>query len=404
MNKESVFALRFVMKDFAKMRKGVEQINKNLEQMQKNANKASGGMNKLNTSMGKAIRTIGKFALAYFALSKVISTTFKKANETIQIDLMAQSAGVAADKIGKLGKALRIYGGDAKSAGSAYMSLTDIIGGAQHGMGISEDVQRVNAMYGIGFNYGNISQDALMTQIATRMHALRKEGDQWAINQIAKAYGIDTPMANFLAEQGANWSSKANRYQFEKVSKSETQRLIEAQDNLEVEIAKLGNVLIEHLPALVKGITELARGVNAIVDRFHLDKGSVASAGTANVTDESYINYAKDQLEKGKITQEKFNELVMLRTTSAVPWANEAIKNKSLANYWKDIIEQSENPFAEMAHIMSINKSVKFNSLPLATGQETWVDVGGQKVKVFLTLTDKTSNGVRPSVAGASIE
>lgn len=251
MNQEATFALRFIMKDFAKMRKGIEEMNKNLEKMQNNAKKASSNMNNLNNSMGKTIRTIGKFALAYFALSKIMSATFKKANETIQIDLIAQSAGVAAEKIGKLGKALRIYGGDARSAGSAYSSLTDIIGGATHGMGISEDVARVNAMYGIGFNYGNISQDALMTEIARTMHRLRGQNDQWAINQIAKAYGIDAPMANFLAEQGVNWSSEANKYKFERVSKSETQRLIESQDNLDAELAKLGNRLVPVLTKLV---------------------------------------------------------------------------------------------------------------------------------------------------------
>lgn len=251
MNQEAVFALRFIMKDFAKMRKGIEQMNKNLEQMQNNAKKASGGMNNLNTSMGKSIRTLTKFALAYFTLSKIMSSTFKKANEAVQIDLMAQSAGVAADKIGKLGKALRLYGGDAKSAGSAYASLTNIIGGATHGMGISEDVMRVNAMYGIGFNYGNISQEELMTQIAKSMHSLRKQGDQWAINQIASAYGLDAPMAEFLAEQGANWSSEANKHKFAKVSKSETQRLIESQDNLDAQLANLGNRLIPILTRLV---------------------------------------------------------------------------------------------------------------------------------------------------------
>lgn len=251
MNQEATFALRFITKDFAKMRKGIEEMNKNLEKMQNNAKKASGNMNNLNTSMGKTIRTIGKFALAYFALSKIMSATFKKVSETIQIDLMAQSAGVAADKIGKLGKALRIYGGDARSAGSAYSSLTDVIGGATHGMGISEDVARVNAMYGIGFNYGNISPDTLMTEIAKTMHRLRGQNDQWAINQIAKAYGIDAPMANFLAEQGANWSSEANKHKFKRVSKTETQRLIESQDNLDAQLAKLGDRMMPILTKLV---------------------------------------------------------------------------------------------------------------------------------------------------------
>ena len=280
MNQESVFALRFVMKDFAKMRKGIEQINKNLEQMKENANKASGGMDKLTASIGKTIRSIGKFALAYFALSKIINTTFKKVQESIQIDLMAQSAGVAAEKIGKLGKALRMYGGDAKSAGSAYNSLIDIIGGAQHGMGISQDVARVNAMYGIGFNYGNISQDELLTNIAIKMKELRGKGDQWAINQIASAYGLDASMAEFLTKHGSKWSSKANQEEWKKLSVSETQQLINAQDSLEQEIANFGTMLMPLLKDLVDGVKTIAAWINDKINKSQPikdDKGNVVA-------------------------------------------------------------------------------------------------------------------------------
>ena len=146
---------------------------------------------------------------------------------------MANSAGVAADKVERLGKALKRYGGDARSAGSAYASLTDIIGGATHGMGISQDVQRVNSMFGIGFNYGNISQDQLITEIATAMHRLRGNKDQWGINQIAKAYGIDSSMANLLAEKGASWNQFVSGFAVTRASKSETERLLESQQKLQ---------------------------------------------------------------------------------------------------------------------------------------------------------------------------
>ena len=375
MNKEATFALRFVMKDFAKMRKAVEQMNKNLEQMRKNANKASNSMNKLNTSMGNTLRSLSKFALGYFAISKIISTTFKKANETIQLDMMAQSAGVATEKIGKLGKALRIYGGDAKSAGSAYMSLTDIIGGAQHGMGISEEVQRVNAMYGIGFNYGNISQDALMTQIATRMHALRKEGDQWAINQIAKAYGIDTPMANFLAEQGANWSSKANRYKWERVSKSETQRLIEAQDNLETALAELGNILLENLPALVKGVTALVEYLTNMGTKKDKEGNIITRAGLVGdvvVPKEGYKN------------KEGYSVL-----------ANKS--QFSMLDDWKSIQDkrlQEAKEFEDMKN--------KYESEVGQTFKRNWL-TGNYQLDIDLTVEDKTQNGIKATEKSKSL-
>ena len=289
MNKEAVFALRFVMKDFAKMRKGIDEMNKHLAQMQQNAKKASSGMDKMNTSIGKTVRSIGKFALAYFALSKVISSVFSKANESIQLNLIAQSAGVARKEVGKLGKALRAYGGDVRSAGSAYSSLTNIIGGATHGMGISEDVMRVNAMYGIGFNYGNISQDALMTEIAKSMKRLRGKGDQWAINQIASAYGIDSSMANFLATHGVGWKAQVNSQEWKDISLSDSQRLLQAQENIKAKFDIVINELLPKIADAVEGIYKIIDAVfghlakpNPNKAHFTSENGSYTKTGKGN--------------------------------------------------------------------------------------------------------------------------
>lgn len=264
MNKEAVFALRFVMKDFAKMRKGIDQINKNLEQMKKTSNNASRGINNVNTAMSKATRSVLKFAAAYFTLSKITSTIFAKSNEAIQLRLIADTAGVAADKIGKLGKALRVYGGDAKAAGSAYSSLTSVIGGATHGMGVSEDIMRVNSMYGIGFNYGNISQDELMTEIARSMYSLRQKGDQWAINQIASAYGLDSSVATFLSKYGTNWKSQADAQKVFMPKESETQQLIKKEDELNRRLEELVFKLEPVLNGLLSAIIQLTDWVYAV--------------------------------------------------------------------------------------------------------------------------------------------
>lgn len=375
MNQEAVFALRFVMKDFAKMRKGIEQMNKNLEQMQKNANKASSGMGKLNNSMGKTIRNIGKFALAYFALSKVLSATFKKATEAVQIDLMAQSAGVAAEKIGKLGKALRIYGGDAKSAGSAYANLTNVIGGAQHGMGISEDIMRVNAMYGIGFNYGNISQDALMTEIAKSMHRLRGQGDQFAINQIASAYGLDSSMAAFLAEQGANWSNARNKEKWKQASKSETQRLIDSQDQLDAQLARLGNRLV---PILTKLVDVAERFLAYLQDKLDEKNPHTKSFDEAG----GYVQTDKNQ-----------NALVYNAKTKEF---NVFDKNLNLMYQGKNMLS-AEQEYGRLNYKPSWfdKKVVKpfWNSLGVSTPK---IDEGLKRIEtnVNVVVTDKTKNGI----------
>ncbi len=326
MNQEAQFALRFVVKDLAKIRKATDEMNKRLADMGKRANTASKGINKVQGSFRKATVAIGKFALAYFALSKMISTVFSKAAESIQIDMMADSAGVAADKIGKLGKALRVYGGDAKTAGSAYMNLTNIIGGATHGRGLSEDITRVNAMYGIGFNYGNISQDQLMTNIAVAMQKLRNKGDQWGINQIASAYGIDASMANFLSEQGANWSNKANREKWEKLSKSETRQLIEAEEALKTAYENAMNNLAPTLTSVLNALGILTPAVESIAKVLNMTWwerqgesvgkwwyntfNKKAPEEQPDITPEAYSQYQFGLYKQGKISYDKYIDLV----------------------------------------------------------------------------------------------
>lgn len=365
MNKEAVFALRFVMKDFAKMRKGIEQMNKNLEDLKKRSNAASTGFNNLNNSVSKSIRSLAKFALSYLALSKIMSVTFKKANESIQIDLMAQSAGVAADKIGKLGKALRSYGGDAKSAGSAYNSLTDIIGGAQHGMGVSQDIAKVNAMYGIGFNYGNISQDELMTNIAVRMKELRAKGDQWAINQIASAYGLDAPMAEFLTKHGANWNSERNKEDWQKLSISETQKLINATDDLETQIAEFGKEFFSLLKELVSGVTEIVKYINAKINKSQpvRDKdGNIVALKTSGFGEIPAVN--RDSKDISMIGENKY----------------------SMLGSWKLADEKVKSEIRGVKNLMD-----KYKDIPNAKYSHNWL-TGENRVVYDLDMTVKNSS------------
>ena len=254
MNQEAVFALKFVVKDLAKMQRGIDAVNKNLEKLNKtvgkgnkNFNKQTKEVNKLNQSFAKAARGALKFALAYVTVQKIFNTAMKNANESLQLHLMADMAGVAAEKVNKLGRALLRYSGDAKSAGSAYRSLSDIIGGATHGMGISEDVSRVNAMYGIGINYGNISEDELMTNIAVAMNRLKQNGDTWGIRQIASAYGLDDAMADFLATEGANWAAKRDTYEAPLTDREIAAESLEKQKDIENYLNEIVNKLLPYI-------------------------------------------------------------------------------------------------------------------------------------------------------------
>lgn len=374
MNQEAVFALRFVVKDLAKMRKGIEQMNKNIKNMQKNANNASKGVEKVNSSFNKAAKSALKFAAAYFTVSKIISTVFSKANEALQLNEMAISAGIAADKIGKLGKVLKRYGGDARSAGAAYASLTNIIGGAQHGMGISEDVARVNAMFGIGFNYGNVSQDQLMTQIAMAMHRLKQNNDSWGINQIASAYGLSSDVAAMLATHGANWKNVVSAEEFEKMNMSEAQRLIKAQEDLE---ESLRSAVMKLAPVL----TELVNAINDLLDwlkrKFGGEKPNIATLtneGFVKKSSNGYMTYNKDN-NNYIVTDKILNTLYQGNNPLL---ADMAYQNQNYKPSWWD--KSVVKPF--------------WNWLGVETPA---IDRGleRQQANVNLTIVDKTHNGIK---------
>lgn len=383
MNKEAVFALRFVLKDVAKMRKAMEQMNKNLAQMQKNARTSSKGIDKVSASFNKAARSALKFAAAYFTLSKIVGTVFQKAEESIQVRMLADAAGVAADKVGKLGKALRTYGGSAKSAGAAYASLTDIIGGAQHGLGVSEDIARVNAMYGIGFNYGMIGQDELMTNIAVSMKKLRAKGDQWGINQIASAYGLDTAMANFLADQGANWKSEVNAKKWTELNKSDTEKLLDEQDKLKETLTDLSLKIVPLLTGLLDGVNKIVAWIGEKVSTGS-DKVTTKTDENGNTTYEVPVKTfgAFGKEEKIDFSLKKGDKHEFSRFVNP-SFGNKAIENIKKVN---TIIEKEKQEFEE--------RKEKYESVPGQYYSRNWL-TGQTTLTLDIEAVTKPNSGIQ---------
>ena len=77
-------------------------------------------------------------------------------------------------------------------------------------------------------------------------------------------------------------------------------------------------------------------------------------------------------------------------TTTAVSWADEALKNKSLANYYADYIKSSANPLEEMTNLSRLGKA-NFDFLPLASGPVWQSKVGGQVTKIELINNSGTN-------------
>lgn len=384
MNQEAVFALRFVVKDVAKITKALEKTNKMLEDLRKKSNKANKSFDKMNTSMGKATKTLLRFAGAYFTLSKIVGTVFNKAREAIQEQTMATTAGVHINQIRKMGKALKAFGGDAKSAGSAYASLTNIIGGATHGLGISQDVQRVNAMYGIGFNYGNISQDQLITEIATSMHRLRGNKDQWAINQIASAYGLDDSMSAMLAKYGKDWKKHVSKQEIDKMQQSEAQRLIMAQENLET---KLNNLIIKLEPLLSK----IVEGLGVIADWIYAVWGSRVEKRKAEETKNAnyekhkgeFLDWGQSQPKKtGWFSDEYTTTLTTIPKGTELERAQHILDKIKENKFNTNVIQEYLHTGEQLAKDYGESFGFKVGMLPQSDGSKTvYVQVGSVTVQ-----------------------
>lgn len=172
---------------------------------QKTFTDADRGAQKLTKSLNGVVKKWVSIGAAVQLVSMVMRRAFAKIDEITGLKNMANSAGVAAERIESLGKKLRAYGGDASSAASTYSSIGDIIGAARSGRGISQDIVTAASRYGIALNGGMLTEDQLITNVARAMQAQRKKGNMYGVRDIASAFGIDEAMMLHLSEAGANW-------------------------------------------------------------------------------------------------------------------------------------------------------------------------------------------------------
>ncbi len=249
MNNEAQFGVRFAVKGAKEIQKTMDAVNAQLKKLQKTTegvdkkidelgekvNKSSkkgknafkeseNNANSLSKSLDKVMKKWLSIGGAVTLVSVLMRRTFSKIDEYIGINRMANSAGIAAERIGSLGKKLKeLYGGDASSAAAAYTSLSDILGAARHGRGISEDVVMAASRYGIALNGGMLSEDQLMTNIAKAMQAQRNRGNMFGVREIASAFGIDEALMLHLATRGANWDRNLPKYHMEEAKSAAEQ-------------------------------------------------------------------------------------------------------------------------------------------------------------------------------------
>ena len=320
MNNEAHFGVSFAVKNAKQVQRTMDSINAKLKQMGvyakdtgnkidktgKEAEKAGKkGNNTLDTGTQKANKmanSLGKVAKKWLSVagaitlvSMVVRRAFSRIDELTGLNRMAKSAGVAESKIYSLGKALKkTYGADASSAASAYTSLSDILGGARAGRGISEDVVKASARYGIALNGGMLSEDQLMTNIAKAMYAQRKQGNMYGVRDIASAFGIDEAMMLHLSERGANWDRGLPA-----ANLKQAQEAAERARNLQAKWEEFVNKLIDSqvLDLIVEAMQGIVDVINWLKDKFNIGINSLKE-------------HDKAQLEaKNTSPQERFNAI-----------------------------------------------------------------------------------------------
>ncbi|MEE1227263.1 MAG: hypothetical protein UHM08_09200 [Bacteroidales bacterium] len=234
--------------------------------------------NKMSNSLDRLAKKWLSIGGAITLVSSIVRRAFARVDELTGLNRMAQSAGVAQNRIYSLGRALKQYGGDAASAASTYTSLNDILGGARAGKGISDEVVSASARYGISLNGGMLSEEQLMTNIARAMQAQRKKGNMYGVRDIASAFGIDEAMMLHLSQKGANWDRglpAANMKQ----AQAEAQKTQQLRDRLNELVNQFLDV---SLPLINDAMQALLDLINWLKDKFGWHKDATKPTAVKN--------------------------------------------------------------------------------------------------------------------------
>lgn len=322
MNNEAQFGVRFAVKNAKQVQKTMDAINAKLKQMgvsteqvgkkidqtgkeaetagKKQEQALDKGTDKANKMAGALDRVVKKWLSiggAVTLVAMIVRRAFARADELTGLSRMAQSAGVAENKIYSLGRALKKYGTDSSSAASAYTSLGDILGAARAGRGINQDVVSASARYGIPLNGGMLTEDQLMTNIAIAMKAQRNKGNMFGVRDIANAFGIDEAMMLHLSEKGKDWDRGLPGANLKK-AQEEAQK----QQLLRDRLNELINQFIDiTLPLINDGMQAILDLVNWLKQKFNFqpNKG-IATLAEGNVATKNFTPTYEKVFEANK--------------------------------------------------------------------------------------------------------
>lgn len=220
-NELANFFVSFTSQGFAELKAQLDGLNKNIDSLGQSMSKSDKGLSKLGSSFNKLAARLSPALIALKAFRDALNLK----EEVINLQNMATAVGTGADKLEGMGRALRQFGGDWKTAGTLYGNITDMMEQLQWGQ---LDKTELISKYGVDIVNPLVNRDynGVMRAIANAMQG-EDIGSQRAI---AKGFlGGDQSLQLFFS-QGWEKVSQQLASAEEKNFKSNTENQRAARD------------------------------------------------------------------------------------------------------------------------------------------------------------------------------
>lgn len=328
MNEIANFFVKFTTDGLTELKQGFEDIEKRLDKMEQGLTKSTGSFGKMFDSAGQLATKIGLVTTAIKAMKDALNLK----DQVISLQNLATSVGVGADKIEGMGRALRQFGGDWKTAGGLYGRITDMMTQLHKGKFTQSDLA---SLYGVDIAQALVDKDyeGVLAGIANAMSKQEFAGFQ---RDIAQGFLGGDQALDLFFRQG--WGTVVSQIgvatQRNYMSDPETQRqsrqLLEATFNLKeawdkavlelspalTELTKAITPLIESLKPLFAGIGAILETLSPIIAWLAEKIGGVFKAVSTGLTDTTAVLGAGWDWATGKINKDEFLNTIGERETA----------------------------------------------------------------------------------------
>lgn len=318
MNELSEFFVSFKTSGLAETQLALEAINKALDGTSESLEQSASNSSDFGNSLSSMAGRLTKMAGAFFGVQQLISGVFNVNNEILQLNSMADAAGVAAEKIESLAIATREFGGTNESAGSVFTNLSNMMTKISQGI-ISDEQRLAMARYGVSYmgSNGLANAEEMLYNIAEVMPQLTAGERQ----DLGKAMGLDRATINFLA-RGIENLRRAMNEAADKVSLSgDAQRMQAAElaaaqlelkkswDQFLIQITPLLTNLLYLLQPILDVLNWLIGGIRYIIDSFRIWFGADEDELTVANANNPYVRWKYGDEEVDLMVQNARNNL-----------------------------------------------------------------------------------------------